>query len=106
MRALFLSAEFRAPANRGVLIKSPVDVVAGTLRFMDALDMDRKKGVWVLRAMGQDLFDPPNVKGWPGGSAWITTETLSLRYQFLGRLSRGVEMAMTNSAGAPAMAMR
>ena len=105
LRALFLSAEFRAPANRGVLTKSPVDVVAGTLRFMDALDMDRKKGVRVLRAMGQDLFDPPNVKGWPGGSAWITTETLSLRYQFLGRLSRGVEMAMTNGAGAPAMAM-
>ena len=44
LRALFLSAEFRAPANRGVLTKSPVDVVAGTLRFMDALDMDRKKG--------------------------------------------------------------
>ena len=68
LRALFLSAEFRAPANRGVLTKSPVDVVAGTLRFMDALDIDRKKGVRVLRAMGQDLFDPPNVKGWPGGS--------------------------------------
>ena len=27
-------------------------------------------------AMGQDLFTPPNVKGWDGGRAWINTSTL------------------------------
>jgi hypothetical protein len=30
--------------------------------------------------MGQELFCPPNVKGWPGGKAWISTGTLAVRY--------------------------
>jgi len=29
--------------------------------------------------MGQDLFQPPNVKGWDGGRAWINTSTLFVR---------------------------
>ena len=38
--------------------------------------------------MGQNLFSPPNVKGWPGGEAWINANTLLARKQFLERLSR------------------
>ena len=38
--------------------------------------------------MGQNLFSPPNVKGWPGGEAWINASTLLARKQFLERLSR------------------
>ena len=38
--------------------------------------------------MGQNLFSPPNVKGWPGGEAWINTSTLLARKQFLDRLMR------------------
>jgi len=34
----------------------------------------------LLRSLGQDLFAPPNVKGWDGGLAWITTNTLLARY--------------------------
>jgi hypothetical protein len=30
--------------------------------------------------MGQVPLDPPNVKGWPGGRAWINTSTLFVRY--------------------------
>jgi hypothetical protein len=33
-----------------------------------------------LRQLGQDLFAPPNVKGWDGGVTWITTNTLLTRY--------------------------
>jgi hypothetical protein len=29
--------------------------------------------------MGQDLFQPPNVKGWDGGRAWINTATMFVR---------------------------
>ena len=38
--------------------------------------------------MGQNLFSPPNVKGWPGGETWINTNTLLARKQFLERLAR------------------
>ena len=34
----------------------------------------------MLRQLGQDLFAPPNVKGWDGGVTWITTNTLLTRY--------------------------
>ncbi|MCE3221946.1 MAG: hypothetical protein K0S58_126, partial [Nitrospira sp.] len=40
------------------------------------------------RRLGQDLFDPPNVKGWPGGR-WITTSALLDRTQMLHRAIRG-----------------
>jgi len=43
------------------------------------------------RRLGQDLFDPPNVKGWPGGLRWITTSTLLDRTQLLQRAIRGHE---------------
>ena len=29
--------------------------------------------------MGQSLFAPPNVKGWPGGKAWLNTATILAR---------------------------
>ena len=41
------------------------------------------------------IFFPPNVKGWPGGEAWITSQTLLARKQFLERLMRVDEARMT-----------
>ena len=38
------------------------------------------------------MFAPPNVKGWPGGDAWINSATLLSRKQFLERLFRAQEM--------------
>ena len=48
----------------------------------------------MLRTLGQDLFSPPNVKGWPGGEAWINSTTLLVRRQFLERLFRVDESRM------------
>src|SRR5262249_22907121 len=42
-----------------------------------------------LRLMGQDLFQPPNVKGWDGGLTWINTATLFNRYNVAGRIVSG-----------------
>jgi hypothetical protein len=38
--------------------------------------------------MGQNLFAPPNVRGWPGGERWINSSTLLVRKQFLDRVGR------------------
>jgi hypothetical protein len=35
--------------------------------------------------MGMELFEPPNVAGWPGGKRWITTGTLVSRLEFARR---------------------
>jgi hypothetical protein len=55
-------------------------------------------------AMGQNLFSPPNVKGWPGGEAWINSTTLLARKQFLDRLFRADDPA-GRMTGAPPDAM-
>ncbi len=89
MRALFLSAAFRDSANRGALIKSPVDLIVGTVHVL-GLPVPEKTGlVRMLQGLGQVPFDPPNVKGWAGGESWISTYTLLLRQQFLRRMVEG-----------------
>jgi uncharacterized protein (DUF1800 family) len=104
LRELLLTESFWAPANRATLTKSPVDLVAGTMRQFNARVADPFPLVVLLRTLGQDIFAPPNVKGWPGGTAWITSQTLLARKQFLDRLMRE-EAAVTPpammDAGAP-----
>jgi hypothetical protein len=39
-----------------------------------------------MRRMGQELFNPPNVKGWDGGRSWISTSTILERFNFANRM--------------------
>jgi len=94
LRELLLSEAFWAPQNRGALVKSPVELVVGTLREFDVRVPDPMPFAFLLRALGEDLFSPPNVKGWPGGDAWINSSTLLARKQFTERLLRVDETRM------------
>jgi uncharacterized protein (DUF1800 family) len=102
LRALLLSEAFWSPGHRGVLVKSPVELVVGTLRLFDVRPMTLRPAVVGAALLGQNLLSPPNVKGWPGGEAWINSATLLGRKQLLERLMRGSD-AMPGPA--PAMAM-
>ena len=88
LRALLTSDAFYAPQHRATLVKSPVDLVVGTLRQFQFSTGDVAPFALVLAQLGQNLFAPPNVKGWPGGEAWINSTTLLARKQFLDRLFR------------------
>ena len=92
LTALLTSEAFYASNNRGTLIKSPVELVLGVLIGLEIPTSDWRPYAFALRDMGQDLFNPPNVKGWPGGEAWINSDSLLKRKQFLARLGRGSEM--------------
>ncbi len=94
LRELLLSDAFWATQNRGVLVKSPADLVVGTLRQFRIEYSESLPFVLVMGQLGQDLLAPPNVKGWPGGEAWISSRTLLARRQFVDRLMR-VEEART-----------
>lgn len=102
LRELLLSEAFWAAGNRSALVKAPVDIVAGTLRG-EALRLpeqaDRRLPVLALRNMGQDLFAPPNVRGWPGGEAWVDASSLLARKQFLERIGRLGETGRMRNAG-------
>ena len=93
MRMILLSAEFRDPANRGALIKSPVDLIVGSVRLLGLPVPEKTQLVRMLQGLGQVPFDPPNVRGWPGGESWISTYTLLLRQQFMRRIVEATTVA-------------
>lgn len=95
MRALLTSNAFYAPANRGVLVKSPVEITVGTFRQFGINPPEWDGVMAVNRGLGQDLFNPPNVKGWPGYTDWINSQTLLARKQLLGKVFRAAEMDAT-----------
>ena len=94
LRGLLQTNAFWARENRGTLVKSPVEIVVGTLRQLDIAPDDTLPLALAVAGMGQNLFAPPNVRGWPGGDVWINTNTLLARKQFLDRIAR-------NDAGPP-----
>jgi uncharacterized protein (DUF1800 family) len=108
MRALLLSPSFWQQKNRATLVKSPIELVVGSLRQFRVEVEDPAPFAVITRQLGQDLFGPPNVKGWPGGEAWLTTTTLLARKGFLNRLFRADEMGkpdMTTAASGAAAAL-
>jgi hypothetical protein len=100
LRALFNHPAFLSAQAERAIYKSPVDFIAGSLR---ALGIQRVLG-WIIglyragvrkplgdvggfvlismQNMGQLLLHPPNVAGWPGGSAWINSANMLERVKF------------------------
>ena len=105
MRALLTSDAFWAEGNRASLIKSPVDLVVGTMRTFGISPMDLRPAVFACAALGQNPMSPPNVKGWPGGEVWINSTTLLGRRQWIDRVFRGAD-AMSTAAAQEPMAPR
>jgi len=91
MRAMFLSDTFRDPATQGTLVKSPTDLVVGTLRLVGFIPPDPSVLLAQGQNLGQELFDPPDVKGWPGGVDWINTAALPARYEWLRSISNAID---------------
>lgn len=103
LRDLLLSPVFWQPATRGTLVRSPVELVVGTVRQFEFRYTDPLPFSVAVAQLGQNLFNPPNVKGWPGGTAWIDSSSLLARKNVLERLFRAVEgkpqtMAMVTEA--------
>jgi len=76
---IFTSSWFYEEKNIGCKIKSPVELLAGIQRVLP-MKLENEEALFFLqRALGQVLFYPPNVAGWPGGKTWIDSSTLMLR---------------------------
>lgn len=99
LSAVLNSDIFWSSRYRGQLTKSPVDLVVGGLRTMPSRQFGKPELVGVLRLLDQDLFDPPNVKGWREGRAWIDAETLMVRSSMVNKLTRGNMNAKVNKGG-------
>ncbi|ETW99428.1 MAG: hypothetical protein ETSY1_15035 [Candidatus Entotheonella factor] len=89
LEAMFNADFFKAEASRFARIKSPVEMVVGTLRMAGGLELpsnDTYAAAGVCAQMGQHLMNPPSVEGWQGGSEWINTGAYVERVNFASRI--------------------
>lgn len=91
VETILRSELFFRDANIGTRVSDPVSFL---LHPLVALEFGRDPpstlvlAEWVSR-MGQDLFHPPNVGGWPDGRAWLSTRTVVARTNYVAALVAG-----------------
>ena len=95
LSALFNSEAFKSEAVRYAKVKSPAEVVAGTLRLVEE-HREIKLGLFQHsqepKYMGMDLMNPPTVEGWHTGREWIDSGTLVERINYAGDLLGNTEL--------------
>lgn len=79
LKKIMTSPWFWAPENMGCNIKPPVDFLIVLSRQFSISYGNHKVLFQLQRALGQQLFYPPNVAGWPGGRYYIDSSKLLLR---------------------------
>ena len=95
-------------ANLGNRVSSPIEYAVGAVRALEMFDPSPSTPVladWCGR-LGQDLFYPPNVGGWPGGRAWITTRSAIGRANFAAALVGGESVGLSTPFDPIALAAR
>ena len=61
------------------MVKAPVVFLAGALRSASQR-IERDSWGWLLQGMGQQLFRPPSVAGWEWGTAWLSSNSMHIRF--------------------------
>ena len=99
LREVLNSDVFWSDEYKGTVTKSPVDLVIGSLRTIPSQLFTHKDVEGILRLLGQDLFDPANVKGWKSGLAWIDAETIMVRSSMVNKLTGANLNEKVNTGG-------
>jgi uncharacterized protein (DUF1800 family) len=92
VRAVFTSPEFSAAQSYRTLVKAPTEFMVHAARALGATGLSRLIAT-AGSGMGQTLFDPPDVSGWPNNQSWISSNTVVERVNF-------VTAAMAQARGA------
>ena len=82
MRDVFMSPEFLQPAAYRSLVKSPTEVMVHIARALEAPQLS-KTIAQSGSGMGQALFDPPEVGGWPSNASWVSSNNVLTRVNFV-----------------------
>ena len=98
VRTILASRHFYSSHAFRQRVKGPVEYVLGAVQAVyrrygeeeaDYRPLPQQVLVGRIDAMGQSLFAPPNVKGWPGGTSWLNTSTMLERDNFAEALAMG-----------------
>ncbi len=98
VQAILTSDAFYSDKSMQTHIKSPVEFAVGSVRSLGGKVSERNLAV-VLSALGQDLYNPPNVAGWPGGPDWMNAATMATRFNFGGLLAGAIKGAQNQGGG-------
>ncbi len=83
--AMFLSPAFVSPQAYRARVKSPLEFMVGALRAFEVQTAAKHMQATAQR-MGQALFNPPNVAGWPGGTSWLNSGAWLERLNFINQI--------------------
>jgi hypothetical protein len=114
---VFASSIFYDDTHRGNRIKSPVELLSGIITQTGGTFENPDAPLFIQRALGQVLFFPPNVSGWPTGTEWIDSSSLTFRLSLpailFGQAESTIDLKddgdvnnVTNSAGKRRLGMR
>ncbi len=92
---------FFSPRAYRAIPKSPIELAIGTLRYIGAQTVPPNV-IYQLARMGQEPLNPPSVKGWDGGPAWINTSTMLARFNFVNGLVAQTAPGKNGVAAVPA----
>jgi uncharacterized protein (DUF1800 family) len=99
MRAVFTSPEFSSAPSYRLLVKSPAEFMVHAARALGATNLSK-----VIApsgsGMGQSLFDPPDVGGWPNNESWISSNTVVERVNFVTAALGQIKTALPSATDA------
>ncbi|MFO0879638.1 MAG: DUF1800 domain-containing protein [Gemmataceae bacterium] len=104
LEELLTSPEFLAGPSRGNQVKSPVRLLVGACRDLQLQGQATPALTQLTVPLGQELFNPPSVKGWPTGTTWINASTLAWRVRLGETLVTGKEPPPSLTLGRPRLA--
>jgi uncharacterized protein (DUF1800 family) len=92
IRGIFTSPEFVSAQSYRALVRSPIEYMVSASK---ALGADAATATKLIASssqnMGQVLFDPPDVGGWPNNEAWISSNSVIARVNFATALVNAVK---------------
>jgi uncharacterized protein (DUF1800 family) len=100
MRAVFTSPQFNSAQSYRTLVKTPTEFMLHAGQALGAPNLS-KLVAGAGAGMGQSLFDPPDVNGWPTNDSWISSNTVVARVNFVTAVMNQVKKSLPSASNAP-----
>lgn len=95
---LFVSPQFTDPSNYFKRYSWPAEFVVRAIKEMGWSGFSVNAALNPMTAMGQQLFEPPDVAGWDLGERWFTSGAMLARMNFAAQLATNQKFELRNKA--------
>jgi uncharacterized protein (DUF1800 family) len=91
VEAILRSEEMYSPRAYRAIVRSPTEYAITALKALGSQGniVSMPNRAQLFRQMGQTLYEPPNVAGWPGGETWLNSATMLARLNFVNLATGG-----------------